>query len=506
MLASPIVRRESSDAWEIRHREEQSRRRECRRSFLAFCIEALRPFGQVPAAHHRLLIAELQAVADGFRDRIMIFMPPGSGKSIYTSQLFPAWLFSRRNRLKLIGASHTGDLADDFSGKIQAIVDENKGTLGYKPRTRAVGRWYTTNGGAYLAAGIRAGIPGFRADGAILDDPVRGRLAADSVADRKQVWDWYNGDLERRLTPRAWVALMMTRWHEDDLAGRLLAAEPGRWRVVSLPAEAEPGDLLGREVGEWLWSDDTYGYGAELAATKASLAARAASREWTSQYQQRPVAESGDYFQRDWIRPVDSTPPRSSLKVFGASDYAVTSEGGDYTAHIVVGVDSDDRMYLLDVWRQQTASDKWVEAMCDLVILWHPMGWAEEMGQIKTGIGPWLDRRLRERRAYVARTSFPTGGGDKAVRAQSMRGRMALCGLYIQRDAPFRADFESELMSFPAGKFDDQVDAAGLLGQLLDLMLPPPKPKAEAPPVDTWARAFERAGDGFGDPDGWKTS
>ncbi len=461
--------------------------------------------GWMPAAHHRLLIAALQDVADGKCSRLMIFMPPGSAKSTYATILFGAWLLSRRRYMRVIGASHTEGLAEDFSNKIHAIIDENVSTLGYRLKKRAVGHWYTSNGGEYVAAGVRGAVAGARAAVAIIDDPVRGRQAADSAVDRDNVWAWYNGDLERRLIPKAAIVLMQTRWHEDDLAGRLLATEAHRWRVINLPAEAEPGDLLGRQVGEWLWSDDQWGFGAELADIKATLSARASSREWTSQYQQRPVAETGDYFQRDWIRPVDSIPPRSSLKVFGASDYAVTAEGGDYTVHLVVGVDSDDRMYLLDVWRHQTASDKWVESMCDLVIQWHPMGWAEEMGQIKTGIGPWLDRRLRERRAFVARTSFPTGGGDKAVRAQSMRGRMALCGLYVQKDAPFRADFESELMSFPAGKWDDQVDAAGLLGQLLDLMLPPPKPKAEQPPVDTWARAFQRAADGD-DPDGWKTS
>ena len=195
-------------------------------------------------------------------------------------------------------------------------------------------------------------------------------------------------------------------------------------------------------------------------------------------------------------------PPRSALRVFGASDYAVTADGGDWTVHVIVGVDSDDRMYLLDLWRAQTASDQWVEAFCDLVLRWKPMGWAEETGQIKAGVGPWLDKRQQARRAFVARQAFPTRG-DKAVRAQSIRGRMALAGLLIPAGAPWRADFESELMSFPAGKHDDQVDALGLVGQLLDVMMPAAKPKAPEKPRDTYAAAFARDADDGGDS--WRT-
>jgi predicted phage terminase large subunit-like protein len=481
--------------------EKIQERRECRRSFLAWCRRALRPLGLEPAAHHRLLIAELQAVADGLVDRLMINMPPGSAKSMYATILFSTWLLARRKNVRLIGASHTSELAEDFSGKVQGFVSEFAPTLGYGLRTRAVGRWYTTNGGAYLAAGVRGAIPGFRANYAIIDDPVKGRAAADSPTDRKQVWDWYNGDLERRLVPRAAIVLMMTRWHEADLGGELLRTEAHRWRVLSLPAEAEANDPLGRAPGDWLWSDDEYGFGAELPEIKAGLSGRGAGREWSSQYQQRPVPDSGDYFQREWLRSVPTLPPRSALRLMGGSDYAVTKDGGDYTVHVVIGLDAEDRLYVVDLWRGQTSSDVWVERFCDLVIAWKPMGWAEELGQIKSGIGPWIDKRSLERKAFVARTSFPTRG-DKSVRAQSIRGRIALCGLYVPADAPWRADLEAELLSFPAGKHDDQVDALGLVGQLLDVLMPPPGPRPAEKPVDPWEKAFG----GGEDDDGYKVA
>ena len=107
-------------------------------------------------------------------------------------------------------------------------------------------------------------------------------------------------------------------------------------------------------------------------------------------------------------------------------------DGGDYTVHVVLGVDEDRSLYLLDLWRRQASSDAWVEAWCDLVKKWKPSGWAEETGQIRSGVGPFLEKRARERQAYDVREQFPTRH-DKAVRAQSIRGRMAMQGLRVLR-------------------------------------------------------------------------
>ena len=132
--------------------------------------------------------------------------------------------------------------------------------------------------------------------------------------------------------------------------------------------------------------------------------------------------------------------------------------------------DPQKRIYLLDVWRRQTSPDQWIDAFCDLALKWKPLQWAEEQGQISAGIGPFLDQRTRERQAHVYREQSPTRG-DKARRAQSIRGRMALDGLYVPERAPWYANFRAELLSFPAGKHDDQVDALGLIGQLLNKMV-----------------------------------
>ena len=132
------------------------------------------------------------------------------------------------------------------------------------------------------------------------------------------------------------------------------------------------------------------------------------------------------------------------LAIYGASDYAVTDGGGDFTVHLVVGIDHEERMYVLELWRRQTKSDVWADALCDLVLRWKPRLWAEEVGQIRSAVGPLLDTRLFERRAWVARRQFPTKV-DKAARATAIAGRMSLKGLYLPAGAPWVPDFRAEL-------------------------------------------------------------
>lgn len=381
----------------------------------------------------------------------------------------------RQQKANLLAASHTTELAEKWGRRVRNIVNEHSITLGITPDplSQAAGRWALTSGAEYYAAGVGTGIAGFRAKYGLIDDPIRSRQDADSELIRDRIWDWYINDFRTRLVPGAAEVLIQTRWHEDDLAGRAL--NHSKWHVISLPAIAEANDQLGREIGEPLWDDDSYGYGEQLQDLRSTTPART----WSALYQQRPAPEDGDYFKKEWLRPYDHAPDKKTMRIYGGSDYAVTADGGDFTVHVVVGIDPEGRMYLLDLWRNQTASDGWIEALCDLVKEWKPIGWAEEQGQIRSGIGPFLDRRMRERKAYVFRDQFPTRG-DKAIRAQSIRGRMALEGLYVPINAGWYPELRSELLSFPAGKHDDQVDALGLVGQLLDKMSlgqRPPEPE-----------------------------
>ena len=454
------------------------KRRRIRRNFIEWC----RYCGFKPAAHHRLLINRLERVARGEIRRVAVFMPPGSAKSTYASILYPPYVMARRPGSSILAVSHTTELAEKWGRRARNLIAEHSATLGVRlsDDSYAAGRWELDDGGEYYAAGVGAAIVGFRADGILIDDPIPSREDADSEHAREKTWDWYKSDLVTRLKPGGWVILIQTRWHEDDLAGRIIAEmEAGgeRWDIVSLPAEAEPGDLLGRKPGEWLWDDDdAYRYGEFLRRQKATQL----PRNWSALYQQRPAPETGDYFEAKWLHTYSTQPPRHTLNVYGASDYAVTSQGGDYTVHVVIGVDPENRMYLLDLWRGQTPSNIWVDVWCDLVRKWRPSFWAEEGGQIVSGVGPFLEQRARERQAYTHRVRFASRG-DKAVRAQSIRGRMATHGLYIPQGAPWLADLRAELFSFPVGRHDDQVDALGLAGQLLDKISAASRPRPPEP-------------------------
>jgi predicted phage terminase large subunit-like protein len=446
-------------------------RRAIRRDLTEWC----RHSGYEPAAHHRLIIRELEAVRRGETDRLALFLPPGSAKSTYASVLFPPWYLADDPSRSIIAASHTSELAERWGRKVRNQIAEHALALGYNVAddNKAAGRWETAKGGEYYAAGVGGSITGRRADLAIIDDPIRSREDADSKKIRDAQWEWYKFDLATRLKPNASVVLIQTRWHEDDLAGRLLNEERDRWKVVSIPMEAMADDLLDREPGELLWP--------EWYTPQMALDAKRDPRLWSALYQQQPTPDEGAFFKADWFRAVPKLPPLSTLRIYGGSDYAVTSDGGDYTVHVVVGIDPDNRMYVVDMWRRQSASDEWVEAFCDLVRKWRPMAWAEEQGQIRSGVGPFLERRMRDRQAFVMREQFPTRG-DKAVRSQSIRGRMALDGLYIAQDAPWKADLIGECLRFPAGVHDDQVDALGLVGQLLDKMVTGQRPDKNAIP------------------------
>ena len=269
---------------------------QCRSDFTTWCVEALRPHNLTPARHHRFICSKLQAVANGEISRLMLFCPPGSAKTTYSSRLFPAWFFQNHPGAHIIGASHTTTLAEQLSGDVQKLVVENQHILDYRPLSERRDLWTCSNGCMYLAAGAGVGIAGFRADMAIIDDPIRSRADADSETLRDKVWRWYLSDVLPRLKPNGRVIVILTRWHEDDLVGRLLETQREQWTVVELPALAGEGDALGREPGGPLWCDDGYGYGQELLQKREQYERDGALRDWEALYQQRPRPPMGAIF------------------------------------------------------------------------------------------------------------------------------------------------------------------------------------------------------------------
>lgn len=445
MMNSPVLQPEAATA--LLHR------RSIRRSF----IDWSRHKGFEPAPHHRLIISEIEAFLASDDEVLLLFAPPGSAKSTYVSVLFPSWYLARYPHNSILFATHSVEFAERWGRRVRNDIALDGKTLGIElaDDSQAAGRWALKSGGEYYAVGAGTGISGFRADLGLGDDFFGSREDAYSETVRKKRWEWYTDDFGHRLKPGAKRILMNTRWHEEDVAGKVLEQiEQGtvRGRVICIRAIAEADDVLGREPGEYLWDEPAgYNYGSFLRSRQRETS----PMMWSALFQQRPAPEEGDYFKNAWLKSYNLAPPRSEMRVYGASDYAVTADGGDYTVHIVVGLDHQGRMYVLDLWRGQKDSAAWIEAWCALVREWKPLAWAEESGQIKAAVGPFLERRARELKAYTAREQFPSRH-DKAIRAQSIRGRMSLEGLYLPDRAGWVPAFLAELLSFPTGKHDDQ--------------------------------------------------
>lgn len=436
-------------------------RKKIRRDLAEWC----RVNGFIPASHHKLIIRELEAVASGDCKRLAIFLPPGSAKSTYASVLFPAWFLAQRPDATIIAASHTAELAERFGRRVRNSVAEHGRTLGVQlaPDSHAAGRWSTTAAGEYYAAGVGGSITGRRADLALIDDPVRSREDADSQLVRDRQWEWFKFDLMTRLKPGAAIVLIQTRWHEDDLAGRILAEEGDEWRVISLPMEAEDDDALGRRPGELLWP----GYfTAEMAE-----AAKRDPRVWSALYQQRPVPDTGALFKREWLVTYQPGQLPARLNVYVTSDHAVSeSESADYTCAIPAGVDENGIIWILpDVFWERCGADEFVRSSIEMVRRRRPIIWGAEKGHISKSIGPFWKRELINAGLGLNIEEI-TPTRDKRTRAQAVCGRMAMGMVRFPAFAPWWPRAMEELLAFPAGKHDDFVDALAHLGFLLDQM------------------------------------
>jgi predicted phage terminase large subunit-like protein len=430
--------------------------------------------GFTPATHHLLLIDALEKLCSGEIERLMVFMPPGSAKSTYASVLFPPYFLGRHPESAVLGVSNTTVLAERFSRRARNIVElpAYRAVFGFgiKEDAKAAGNWETEDGGEFFAAGAGSGISGRRADLGLIDDPIKSREEADSDGFKIKQWDWYVNDFYPRLKPKARQCIIQTRWAEDDLSGRLLEREADKWHVLSLPMEAIANDPLGRKQGERLWPE---WFTQDMCDT-----AKKDVRAWNALYQQDPAPEDGEYFKREYFQDYDLQP--TGMHIYGASDYAVTEGAGDYTEHGIFGLDYSGCIYVLDWWRGQASSDVWIEKQCDFINQYSPLIWFGESGPIKKSIEPFLKRRMQERGA-LCRLEWLSSVHDKVVRCRPFQARAAMGNVYMPAHAPWKPDLMSQLMRFPAGKYDDGVDVCSLMGRGLEHARPPeiPKPKVQ---------------------------
>jgi predicted phage terminase large subunit-like protein len=419
-----------------------------------------------PALHHRLIIDELQKVERGDTRRLMLVFPPGSAKSTYSSMEFPPWYLGKNPGKSIIAASHTYDLAERFGRKARNVVGsqefKNVFETTLSADSAAAGQWETTRGGEYFAAGVGGSITGRRADLGLIDDPVKSKEAAESEREREKAWDWYVNDFETRLKPDARQILIQTRWHEDDLAGRILSRDADMWRVIRVPMEAdEPNDPLGRQIGERLWPD----WFTEEMVNQA----KKDLRTWNALYQGNPIPEEGNYFKKEWFVEYEADDLPSTLYIYGACDYAVTSKGGDYTELGVFGVDYDGDVWVLDWWYGQEDSERWIEEQCSLILKHHPITWFGEAGPIRRAIEPALKKRMETRKAYCHLEWLPSIH-DKPTRARGSQALASMGKIKIPKAKPWLNHVMSQWLQFPAGRQDDAVDVLSLIGRGLEFV------------------------------------
>lgn len=460
-----------------------------RRAIRASLTEWARHCGFEPARHHQFLIRKLESVARGEIKRLMVFMPPGSAKSTYVSLLFASWWMANNPAKHVLASSYSADLALRWSRKVRALMEEHESVLGVgmDKNMEAIPHWALQQGGEYRAAGVGGSITGFRAWLGLIDDAVKNREEADSETMRERTWDWFVADYETRLVPEAPLVVIGTRWHDDDVYGRILkrAGTIGeKWDVIKLPAFAGDDDPLGRLPGAPLWPEWQSKDALEMER------ARKGPREWSALYQQEPTPEGGLYFEKNWLKLI-KPPPRNFMRILGASDYAVTDGAGDYTVHFVGGLDPEGTLHLLDRYRRQASADQWIEAFIGLIKTWEPVEWGEEDAMILKSVGPFIERRLSERNIWVNRRGFRPVS-DKPTRARTLQAMAAQGKIAVDPDKPWLAELMSEMASFPAGKNDDQIDALAVLAQLSQDAPAPkyPSDRADATAYETDYRMF----------------
>jgi hypothetical protein len=289
------------EAFSTAAQEELARRR------LGDFIELLEPTYE-RARHTVALCDHLEAVERGEIDRLIVMMPPRHGKTMHVSQALPAWVLGRNPRAQIILASYGAELAEGNSRKARAYMRSDRWPFECRvsDESRAQNRWQTDAGGILIATGCEGGLTGYGADRLIIDDPIRDRADAESEAMRERLWAWYADVARTRLMQNGRIILCQTRWHDDDLAGRILNSEDAkRWTVLSFPAIAEDHDVLGREPGDALWPERF-----PIKDLPSVERGEITSTSFASLYQQNPVPAGGNIFKGAWFEHVYDELPK----------------------------------------------------------------------------------------------------------------------------------------------------------------------------------------------------
>lgn len=415
-----------------------------------------RSMGYEPAAHHQLLCDALDEVATQGNKRKIFVLPPGSAKSTYASHLFPGYYMARYPGKRIILASYNVDMAASFGLKARDLTlsEEFRDVFpGIEPKKAAANDWSMSTGSTFRAAGVGSSTTGRRADLLIIDDPVKDWEEAQSEVVREKHKYWWHSTAQTRLTPDASVLLLMTRWHEDDLAGYLLATEPERWELVHLRMECEDEavDPLGRPVGARLWP--------EYFTPQMVEDAKRNPLVWTNLYQGDPTPKEGSLFKVGRIEVVEPGEVPLGLSAYMAHDLAATEGGGDWTAVSVMRRSADKQRIFVDIRQFQHEPGKRNRLLAKIGASVGPVRYRIPQDPGQAG----KDQAQQMQRYFISEgvngAVVRPISGNKETRAEGFAAAVN-AGMVALVDSPYTRAFLEQLRQFPNGKHDDMVDAA----------------------------------------------
>ena len=395
--------------------------------------------------------------------RLIVSLPPRHGKSSLLSHWTPVWFLANWPHKRVGLASYAAEPAEQWGRLARDSVVENESGLGIRVRDdlSKVGRWQLTTGGGMMTVGVGGPFTGYGFDLLIIDDPVKNREEANSPTQRQRLWDWWRSTARTRLEPGGSMIIVMTRWHEDDLVGRLLGDEyteeqtaGDQWEHIRLPALAEPGDPLGRPLDAPLWPE-RYDASA-LAALRVSVG----PQEWPGLFQQRPSHEGGSVFKDQWWVFEGKVEPGERVFQFWDTAFK-TGEQNDYSVCCTMTTTLNGYA-VLDVWRNRVEYPDLLRAMQAQAKDHNPSAIFVE----DAASGQSVVQSLRRETRLPVLPVKPSG--DKVLRANKVTGTVEAKKITLPRTAPWLQAFREELAAFPNGVHDDQVDAfVGCLTQLM---------------------------------------
>lgn len=422
------------------------------------------------APHHRFMGRTMMEVEAGLRRKVILNLPPRHGKTELCTKRAAAWIHGRHPDKDIIIATYNEKFAADFGKEVRAILTSPRFRQifpNYALKSQSNEHIRTTDGGEIFFLGRRSSTTGRGGDFILVDDPTKDDKEVRYDAFREDCWQWFTQTLlTRRHHDRAPIVLTQTRWHEDDIVGRITdktnpaysAKFAAGFEIINLPAIADDNDALGRKPGEALWPE-------RFGLSYLEEMREANSVSFSSLYQCDPAPADGVFYSPSDLHEYQSSELPDHLYTFVVSDHAVgTGQQNDPTVICPYGVDDKGTAWLLPglVWRRMDSEDA-VEEMIRIMRELNPIYWFAEKGQISKSIGPFLRKRMQEEDVYTPFIEeHPVG--DKVQRAQSGRARCAQGKIRFPAFAPWWPKARTELLKFPNARHDDFVDVVSMIG------------------------------------------